>query len=221
MDLELILFDFCPFAQRGVISLAYANVPHKLTYLDPSNLPDWFAEVSPFQKVPILRIDGKTTIFESSVINELISTVATKKMLPEDPIECGLCRSWTEFGSTLLGQLMGMILAADKAAYTTIHTAFIKNIQCLEEQMEGRLPYFAGEQFTLVDSTYAPLFMRMAYLNQRMDLYSATDFPRVTAWAKQLESLDAVKNSTQGSFDKIYHRFIQNKGAGGYLVNQM
>jgi glutathione S-transferase len=221
MDLELILFDFCPFAQRGVISLAYANIPHKLIYLDPNNLPDWFADVSPFRKVPILRVDNTTTIFESAVINELISTLSTQKMLPEDPIECSLCRSWIEFGSTLLGQLMGMILAADEAAYTKIHTSFIENLQCLEEQMTGRFPYFAGEQFTLVDSTYAPLFMRMNYLNQRMDLYSTADFPKITAWAKQLETLDAVKNSIHGSFDKIYHQFIHAKGADGYLVKSM
>ncbi len=221
MDLELILFDFCPFAQRGVISLAYAKIPHKLTYLDPNNLPDWFADVSPFRKVPILRVDNKTTIFESAVINELISALSTQKMLPKDPVECSLCRSWIEFGSTLLGQLMGMILADDKAAYATIHTNFIENLQCLEEQMEGRSPYFAGEHFTLVDSTYAPLFIRMSYLNQRMDLYSAVDFPKITAWANQLTTLDAVKNSTQGSFDKIYHQFIHNKGSGGYLVKNM
>ena len=221
MDLELILFDFCPFAQRSVISLAHAELPHKLTYLDPNDLPDWFTDVSPFRKVPILRVDGKTTLFESSVINEFVSTLAMKKMLPEDPVECGLCRSWIEFASTLLGQMMAMILAADKAAYTTIHTRFIENLQYLEKQMEGRSPYFAGELFSLVDATYAPLFMRMAYLNERIDFYSEDDFPKVTAWAKQLASLDTVKNSTQGSFNKIYHQFLHNKGAKGYLIMQM
>jgi rhodanese-related sulfurtransferase len=48
LDLELILFDFCPYAQRAVISLQQNKIPHKLTYLDPDNLPDWFADVSPF-----------------------------------------------------------------------------------------------------------------------------------------------------------------------------
>ena len=221
MDLELIMFDFCPFAQRGAISLKHNNIAHKLTYLDPDNLPDWFAEVSPFGKVPILRVDGKTTIFESSVINELIASISNKKMLPSDPIERSLCRSWIEFGSTMLGQLTGMISAADEAAYTSIHASFLENLQRLEEQMENRGPLFSGELFTLVDSTYAPLFMRMEYLNQRMDLYQAIDYPKVTAWAQQLRELDSVKYSLPRSFDSIYQQFIQRRGADGYLVNAL
>ncbi len=221
MDLDLIMFDFCPFAQRGAISLKHNDIPHKLTYLDPDNLPDWFNEVSPFGKVPILRVDGKTTIFESSVINELIASISNKKMLPSDPIERSLCRSWIEFGSTMLGQLTGMISASDEAAYEKIHSSFLENLQRLEEQMKNRGPYFAGDLFTLVDSTYAPLFMRMFYLNDRVDLYSEDDYPKTMAWAKHLLTLDSVKNSVPRSFDDIYHQFIQRRGAKGYLFNQM
>jgi len=221
MDLELIMFDFCPFAQRGAISLQHNDIPHKLTYLDPDNLPDWFADVSPFGKVPILRVDGKTTIFESSVINELIASISNKKMLPADPVERSLCRSWIEFGSTMLGQLTGMISAADEAAYQSIHTSFLENLQRLEEQMENRAPYFAGDLFTLVDSTYAPLFMRMSYLNQRVDLYPESDFPKTMAWSKQLLSLESVTGSVPSSFNDIYQQFIQRRGSEGYLANAM
>ena len=218
MDLELIMFDFCPFAQRGAISLAHNDITHKLTYLDPDNLPDWFAEVSPFGKVPILRVDGKTTIFESSVINELIATISNKKMLPTDPVERSLCRSWIEFGSTMLGQLTAMIAAADEVAYTTIHDGFLENLQRLEQQMENRGPLFSGDLFTLVDSTYAPLFMRMEYLNQRMDLYLEADYPKVMAWADQLRVLDSVKYSVPSPFAGIYKQFIHRRGSEGYLM---
>ena len=221
MDLELIMFDFCPFAQRGAISLQHNEIPHKLTYLDPDNLPDWFAEVSPFGKVPILRVDGKTTIFESSVINELIASISNKQMLPADPVERSLCRSWIEFGSTMLGQLTGMISAKDEAAYKAIHDSFLENLARLEEQMENRAPYFAGDLFTLVDSTYAPLFMRMDYLNKRLDLYSEADFPNTMAWANELLSLESVKDSVPSPFGDIYQQFIQRRGAEGYLANAM
>ncbi len=219
MDLELIMFDFCPFAQRGAISLQHSEIPHKLTYLDPDNLPDWFAEVSPFGKVPILRVDGKTTIFESSVINELIASISNKKMLPSDPVERGLCRSWIEFGSTMLSQLTGMISASDESAYKTIHNSFLENLARLEQQMKNRAPYFAGDLFTIVDSTYAPLFMRMDFLNKRIDLYNENDFPKTMAWAKQLLSLESVTTSTPSSFDDIYRQFIRRRGSQGYLIN--
>ena len=220
LDLELILFDFCPYAQRGVISLQQNNLPHKLTYLDPDNLPEWFKDVSPFGKVPILRVDGKTTIFESSVINELIALISTSKMLPADPIERSVCRSWTEFGSTLLGQLTGMLNVATEEEFKAKRRDFHTNLALLEKQLDGRTPYFTGDQFSLVDSTYAPLFMRMEYLNQRVPLYNRDDFPQIAHWSDHLLTLDAVKNSTPTSFDDIYHRFIQRRGNNGWLAQQ-
>jgi len=217
LDLELILFDFCPYAQRGVISLQQNKIPHKLTYLDPDNLPDWFADVSPFGKVPILRVDGKTTIFESSVINELIALISTSQMLPADPVERSVCRSWTEFGSTLLGQVTSMLSVADEEEFLSKRADFHVNLQRLEEQLDGRGPFFAGKDFSLVDSTYAPLFMRMQHLNKNVPLYNAKDFPLITQWADKLLALDSVSNSSPEDFDKIYDRFIQRRGKDGWL----
>ena len=221
MDLELILFDFCPFAQRIVISLKHSQVPYRLTYLDPNNLPDWFAEVSPFGKVPILRVNKETTIFESSVINELVASISQKKMLPENLIEMSLCRSWIEFGSTLLSQLTGMIASADKDSFDHLHNSFIKNLQLLEQQVAPNSTYFMGDSFTLVDSTYAPLFMRMMYLNKSINLYLETDFPHITHWAKSITQLDVVTQSIPRSFNDIYAEFIQRRGEHGYLLNTL
>lgn len=217
LDLELILFDFCPYAQRAVISLQQNKIPHKLTYLDPDNLPDWFAEVSPFGNVPILRVDGKTTIFESSVINELVALVSTSQMLPADPVERSLCRSWTEFGSTLLGQVTGMLAVKNEDEFTEKRAAFHTNLKRLEEQLEGREPFFTGNDFSLVDSTYAPLFMRMQHLNQCVPLYDSKDFPLLNNWAEKLLALESVKNSSPSDFEGIYDRFIQRRGSGGWL----
>ena len=217
LDLELIMFDFCPYAQRGVISLLQNDIPCKLTYLDPDNLPDWFADVSPFGNVPILRVNGKTTIFESSVINELIGLLATSKMLPADPVERSVSRSWTEFGSTLIGQITGILSVKSEEEFLEKCTAFHTNLQRLEEQLEGRGPYFSGKDFSLTDSTYAPLFMRMQHLNNCVPLYEVADYPLIKNWTKQLLALDSVKNSSPANFKDIFNRFIQRRGKGGWL----
>ena len=219
-QLELILFDFCPFAQRAVITLKEAGVHHKLTYLDPDNLPDWFASVSPFGKVPILRVNDKTTIFESSVINELVDNLSSKQMLPSDPIELGLCRSWIEFSSTLLSQLTGMICAKNAVDFMVIHTNFLENLLRLEEQLISQGRFFTGKNIlSLVDSSYAPLFMRMEYLNQYFDLYTKNDIPMIQRWATDLLSSDSVVHSVPSDFSSIYYAFIQRRGGDGYLLN--
>ena len=221
-ELELILFDFCPFAQRAVITLKEAGVHHKLTYLDPDNLPDWFASVSPFGKVPILRVNNETTIFESSVINELINNLSSKQMLPSNPVELGLCRSWIEFSSTLLSQLTGMICAKNAVDFMVIHTNFLENLQRLEEHLTSQGRFFTGKNvLSLVDSSYAPLFMRMAYLNQYFDLYTKKDIPMIQHWATDLLSSGSVIHSVPSDFSSIYYDFIQRRGKDAYLLNEV
>ena len=221
LDLELVLFDFCPYAQRAVISLNENDIPHKLTYLDPDNLPDWFAEVSPFGKVPILRVDGKTNVFESSVINELIAQISSSQMLPADPVERSLCRSWTEFASTLLGQITGMLSLTNEVEFEEAKSAFHRNLQLLEEQLVGRSPFFTGENFSLVDSTYAPLFMRMKRLNEIVSLYDPKDYPLMSSWADNLLPLESVKKSTPNEFNDIYAAFIKRRGDNAYVDTQL
>lgn len=217
LDLELILFDFCPYAQRAVITLNEQSIPHKLTYLDPDNLPDWFSEVSPFGKVPVLRVDGSTTVFESSVINELIAQLSTAQMLPADPVERSLCRSWIEFGSTLLSQVTGILSVETETDFVEARKALLLNLQRLEEQLEDRGPFFTGETFSLVDSTYAPLFMRMRYLNRYLPLYDETEFPLISAWVDQLLAMKSVESSIPEEFDSIYRAFIKRRGAEGFV----
>lgn len=221
MDLELVLFDFCPFAQRAVITLNYTQTPHRLTYIDPDHKPDWFADVSPFGKVPVLRVDGKSNIFESSVINEFAAQVSASQMLPCDPVERTLCRSWIEFSSALYSGHNRMVSASDENAFNEAAKEFRKNLSLLEGQLSDSGPYFTGAHFSLVDSTYAPLFQRMDQLGKIIAFYDWNDYPKIRAWSLRLASLDAVQNSTQGSFDDIYRRFVRRRSKGGYVEKQV
>ena len=54
-DIELISFKICPFVQRSVIALKEKQVDFKVTYIDLANPPEWFSEVSPLGKVPVLK----------------------------------------------------------------------------------------------------------------------------------------------------------------------
>ncbi|MCK5916953.1 MAG: cyclic nucleotide-binding domain-containing protein [Cocleimonas sp.] len=221
IDLELFLFDFCPFAQRAVITLQHSGIEHKLTYLDPDNLPTWFDDISPFGKVPILRVDNKMTIFESSVINELLATLSPHTLLPSDPIKLSLCRSWIEFGSTLLGQLTALISSANQESFAQVHKSIISNLQRLEEQITLHGFFSDEDSFSLIDSTYAPLFMRMEYLYEQVDLYNKEDYPHIQAWSQRLLAMKLVTDSVPDDFDTIYTHFILRRGEEGYLVSIM
>jgi len=86
MSLELISFKICPFVQRAVITLLYRQIPYTLTYIDLGAPPDWFKAISPFGKVPVLKVDDEHVIFESAIIDEYLNDVFTANLLPSDPL---------------------------------------------------------------------------------------------------------------------------------------
>ncbi|MDH4275939.1 MAG: glutathione S-transferase family protein, partial [Gammaproteobacteria bacterium] len=112
MQPELISFDLCPFVQRSVITMLEKNVAYKITYIDLANPPDWFLKISPFGKVPALRV-GDKTLFESAVINEYLDDITPPSMHPQDPLQRALNRAWIEFGSELIGTQYMLSIAAD------------------------------------------------------------------------------------------------------------
>ena len=207
MKLELISFKLCPFVQRAVIVLKHHGIPYDITYIDLMNPPAWFVEVSPLEKVPVLRVDGAVNLFESAVIAEFIDDIAPNSLLPAEPLLRARNRSWTELGSACLGDQYQMTGAEDEAAYKRARAALIDKLELLETEIVG--PYFNGSEPALIDFSTAPLFMRLAILGSGGNaLIDPETLPKVAAWSAALLALDTVQASVVAEFATLYRGMI-------------
>jgi glutathione S-transferase len=92
---RLVSFKICPFAQRSSLLLKEKQVDFELAFINPDSPPEWFNELSPTGKVPVLDVDG-TAIFESSVIAEYLDEVNPPSIHPSDPLLKATNRAWVE-----------------------------------------------------------------------------------------------------------------------------
>jgi glutathione S-transferase len=212
--LELVSFKICPFVQRSVIALNYKGVEYTLTHLNPSEQPDWFKAISPLGKVPVLLVDG-TPLFESAVILEYLDEVYPPQLHPTDPLEKAQQRAWIEFNSELNMRHHRMLNAKDETAFTEARDSLKQGLQRLDGILATETPFFTGNDFKLVDTVYAPLFMRLALLKKNFGL----DFElsaRMQAWSDALLALDAVKTSVVEDFEAVFMNFLKMQGS--YLL---
>ena len=72
------------------------QVQFDVTYINLSEKPDWFLEVSPHGKVPVLSVDERP-LFESNAIAEYLDEIVPPKLHPENPIKRARNRAWTDF----------------------------------------------------------------------------------------------------------------------------
>jgi glutathione S-transferase len=209
VELELISFKLCPFVQRSVITLEYQAMPYRMTFIDLDNPPEWFADVSPFEKVPVLRVDGRTNIFESAVICEYIDEITPTRLQPDDPLQRARNRAWTEVGSALLVDQFHLLGAEDAGAYKRARAPLIHKLELLEEEVAG--PFFNGDEPALIDFSIAPLFMRLDLLGKRRPVFDPTEVPRVARWSRALLEIDAVQRSVVPEFAELFRAMVRKR----------
>ena len=202
MQLHLISFKTCPFVQRAVITLKHKQIDYDITFIDLADPPDWFLEISPLAKVPILKVDGEI-LFESAVINEYLDDITGGELQPKDPLARAKNRAWIEFASNMLGNIYMMKTATEKDKYEKYRDLLVSQLR----RVEGRLgdgPWFNGEDFSLADTAFAPWFAHDAVDNYRFSVIDAATMPKLDAWSKRLLALPAVKNSVVAEFEDLY-----------------
>ena len=216
-DLKLISHHLCPYVQRAVISLTEKNVPFERIDIDLGNKPDWFKEISPLGKTPVLRV-GATSIFESAVILEYLEETQAHPLHPSEPLKRAEHRSWIEFGSALLNDIAGFYSAADAVAFSGKTRALTDKFSLLERRLSAS-PYFDGNAFSLVDAVYGPVFRYFDTFDKIEEFGILVDKPRVAAWRGALRERPSVKTAVSPSYDQLLRDFLRNRNS--FLSSKM
>jgi len=207
MPLHLISFKTCPFVQRAIITLKHKNIDFDITYIDLAEPPDWFLELSPLQKVPVLKVDDEV-LFESAVINEYLDEITGGDLQPRDPLARAKNRAWVEFASNMLGNLYMMKMSKDEERYLRYRKQLEDQLQRVEKRL-GDGPWFNGDEFSLADTAFAPLFRQNSVAQNRLSVIDAATTPKVAAWAERLLALPEVRDSVVDEFEDLYIASLQ------------
>jgi glutathione S-transferase len=210
MKPQLISFKLCPFVQRSVITLLEKGIDFDITYIDLKDPPQWFLDISPFGKVPVLKV-GDTVLFESAVINEYLDEVNPPPLLPTDPLQRAINRMWIEYGSNLNSELYNIIVEKDAEKWAAKVAETKKEFARVEQQL-GEGPFFNGEHLSLTDAAYAPPLVRAQLLNQHFGLGLLNDTPKLAAWGARLAQRESVRRSVVPEFEQLFLDHIQAQG---------
>ena len=213
--LHLVSFKLWPYVQRSVITLNHLKVPYTIDYIDLSNKPDWFLDISPLGKVPVIQVNDGPSIFESAVINEFVSEINPPVLHPTDLVDKARNRAWIEFGSGLLGFNYRMRNAKTETEFNEMKAKLITELKKVEDQIDEG-PFFNGEEFSLIDSSYAPLFLQISLINAKHETNVYAETPKIARWADALLSMPEVKTSVVDDFDELFYASMAR--GEGYLA---
>ncbi len=211
--LTLVSHLLCPYVQRAAIALGEKGVPFERVVIDLANQPQWFLDISPLGKVPLLKVQrpsgGEAVLFESNVICEYLEeTQPGAPLHPEDPLTRAEHRAWMEFGSAVLADLWGYETTQDAAVFEQKRLALVAKFERVEAAL-GAGPYFAGERFSLVDAVFAPVFRYFELFDQISDSHVFDTLPKVDAWRKALAARPSVRNAVVPEYPQHLMEFLK------------
>lgn len=208
-QLKLISHKLCPYVQRSIITLLEKQIPHEREYIDLAHKPDWFLQISPFGKVPLLLVEAEV-LFESAVICEYLDEITPGSLHPEDALTKAKHRSWIEFSSNILTKVAGFYSASEQASFMEKQQELTDAFQLLEQYLP-RSPYFSGEHFSLIDAVYGPIFRYFVVFEQYQDFGFFSHTPRVRAWQTALLQRPSVQQAVSADYPILLKEFLQRK----------
>jgi glutathione S-transferase len=210
----------CPYAQRTRLLLLEKGVDFELIEIDLANKPDWFEDVSPYSKVPVV-VDGDTRVYESSIINEYLEEAYPEPaLMPSDPGRRALARIWIDYANVkYTPSLYKFLMDQDDEARASLRADAVAVLRFMETEGLRKLsdgPYWMGEELSLVDLAYYPFFERLCVLEHYRDFAIPEDCPRLKAWIETMRFRPSVKKieNPPDYYIERYARYASGKAAG-------
>jgi glutathione S-transferase len=209
--LKLISHKLCPYVQRAVIALTEKGVAFERVDIDLANKPDWFLGISPLGKTPVLLV-GDVPIFESAVILEYLEETQPRPLHPADALARAEHRGWIEFGSTVLNDIAGFYAAPDQATFRAKTAQLEQRFARLEARVNAS-PWFDGENFSLVDAVFGPVFRYFDVFDEIAEFGILAGKPNLARWRKSLAARPSVRGAVGADYPALLRDFIDRRNS--------
>ncbi|KAL2755406.1 hypothetical protein ACRALDRAFT_2041781 [Sodiomyces alcalophilus JCM 7366] len=229
---------FCPFVQRAWIVLEEKNIPYHYIEINPYRKEPEFLALNPRGLVPTLAVppddhgNPRKPLYDSTIIAEYLdeafadTTEYGPRFLPGDPYERARCRLWIDHINTRIVPAFYRFIQqdpSDKSALAEVRADFLEQLRLLVREMDDRLPYFLGEDFSLVDAMLAPWAVRLFIIDHykpggvgipafEHGGENEQDWDRWRGWFDAIRERKSVKGtmSDAASYIEVYKRYADN-----------
>lgn len=195
MTLTVYGASLSPFVRKVRVFLAEKNVAYTLEQVNIFPAPDWFVEISPLKRIPVLRdesIGPDATLPDSSAIcGYLEKKHPAPALYPAEAFALGKALWYEEYADSDLAGAVGMGIfrpmivnrlmgkEPDTAtAEKTFHEKLPANFAWLEKEI-GSKEFLAGDAFSIADISVATHFVNLAHAGYHPD---AKAWPNLTRY---------------------------------------
>ncbi|KAG1358705.1 Glutathione S-transferase DHAR3, chloroplastic [Cocos nucifera] len=172
----------CPFSQRVLLTLEEKHLPYDLKLIDFANKPEWFLEISPESKVPVVKLDEKW-VADSDII-----TQSLEEKYPDPPLATPPEKA--SVGSKIFSTFIGFLKSKDPNDGT--EQALLTELTSFDDYLKENGPFVNGSMLSAADLSLGP---KLYHLEIALSHYKSWSVPEslkyVRAYMKSIFSMDS------------------------------
>lgn len=215
--MKVVSFKVCPFVQRVTALLELKNADYDIDYIDLSEKPQWFLDVSPHGQVPILILDDGRVLFESEAIVEYIDEAIGAPVSSADLVQKAQDRAWSYLASKNYLVQCGAQRSPDKNTLNERCAVLSKAFEKIEKRL-GDGPFFTSDSVGMVDIAWITILHRASIIERYSGFDFIDGFPKIKRWQKALLATGLAENSVAADFEERFTAFYLSEAS--YLGQQ-
>ncbi len=192
-ELTFYTAEVCPYAQRTQILLGEKAIDHDAVEIDLDDKPDWFLDLTPAQRVPVIR-HGDFILWESATVNEYLdATFPGPELTPRDERGRAVMRNEIKhFDGVFLPVIYKLLFEQDPALQDRLRDDVADGMHFLEGRLEatqgtaGKGPFWMGPELSLADLVIYPFFERLPVFNHYRDVMMPASCHRLRRWLETM-----------------------------------
>lgn len=208
--IKIISFKICPFVQRVTALLEAKDIPYQLEFIQLSDKPQWFLDLSPTGQVPVLVTESGEALFESDAIIEYLDEIAAPLQPELTPVQKARNRAWSYQASKHYLVQCSTMRSGDQETLQQrldkLSKAFAKAEQALAQRPTNSR-FFSGNKLTNVDIAWLVLLHRADIIRRHTGFDMLDGFPQLQAWQVELMNTGLAEDSVSSDFEQTFAEF--------------
>lgn len=204
--MKVVSFKICPFVQRVTALLEAKNLPYDIEFIDLSDKPQWFLDISPNGQVPILITDEGKALFESDAIVEYLEEAFPPLQAGLSPEERATNRAWSYLASKNYLVQCSAQRSHDGDVLRERSVKLGVAFDRIEKQL-GDTPFFGGDDIGMVDIAWLPLLHRADIVEEHSGYDFIGDHPKLKKWQKRMMDTGLAEESVPPDFEDVFSAF--------------
>ncbi len=188
-----------PFVRKVRVFLAEKNIPYTLETVSIFPAPDWFVDISPLKRIPVLKDEESGFILadSSAICAYLEKTNPEPALYPADPEDFGRALWFEEYGDSELASAIGggtfrpMVVnrlmgkpADEETAQKTANEKLPPYFAYLESAIGDR-EFLVADAFSIADIAVTTGFVNFTHAGFSPD---AAAFPQLTRYLERIHA---------------------------------